>query len=142
MQRKFETGMVVYLCSGGVPMTVSDPLNNDTNLVDVHWFDANGVLQRDLIHQDCLRTENGALKWERREALDAEEARGCLALLQDQKWCNDAGPVCLMQMAAYLDVYRATGRWPSFERRSRYQIENATFEQILADAAKYRDEQS
>ena len=60
--RKFETGAVVKLKSGGYPMTVSDPLRSEAVLIDVHWHDAGGILQRDAFHEDCLMACSSAVE--------------------------------------------------------------------------------
>jgi uncharacterized protein YodC (DUF2158 family) len=56
--RKFETGTVVQLKSGGHKMTVSDPFHDDKQLIDVEWLDSVGVLHRDCFHEDCLTTSD------------------------------------------------------------------------------------
>lgn len=52
----FPVGTIVYLKSGGVPLTVSDQIHQDNNLVDINWF-AGDAFMRDVIHKDCLTTE-------------------------------------------------------------------------------------
>lgn len=53
----FPVGSVVFLKSGGPPLTVADynmaPI--DAGLVSLEWF-AGDVLRRDVIHKDCLTT--------------------------------------------------------------------------------------
>ena len=51
----FSTGTIVWLKSGGPPMTVSNyPGRHMPETVDVEWFN-NGELNRDQFHKDCLQ---------------------------------------------------------------------------------------
>jgi uncharacterized protein YodC (DUF2158 family) len=52
----FPVGTIVWLKSGGPPMTVSDFPAPMPNVASVDWFN-NGELKQGCFHKDCLVTE-------------------------------------------------------------------------------------
>ncbi len=52
----FPTGAVVALKSGGMPMTVGEPVRPARGLVACAWFTREGDLMRDKFHADMLET--------------------------------------------------------------------------------------
>ena len=49
-------GTIVFLKSGGPPMTVTDICDQQDGIIAVEWF-AGDILRRDAFHKDSLTTE-------------------------------------------------------------------------------------
>jgi len=56
MAAPFPVGTIVWLKSGGPPLTVTDFGGRTDDVVAVEWF-AGDVLRRDAFHKDTLKTE-------------------------------------------------------------------------------------
>lgn len=54
IERPFPTGAVVYLKSGGPPLTVNELPGTKPLVVSVDWFDTDGYAHRSEYHQDQL----------------------------------------------------------------------------------------
>lgn len=56
MEQRYAPGSIVYLKSGGPPLTVSGITRTD-DIIDVEWF-AGDELKRDGFHPECLRRDD------------------------------------------------------------------------------------
>ena len=52
----YPVGTIVFLKSGGPPMTVDDVRDHTDGIIAVQWF-AGDILRRDAFHKDSLTTE-------------------------------------------------------------------------------------
>lgn len=51
---KLKPGDVVWLKSGGLPMTIAAAMNNDSTMWRCHWFDENNEVRRLDISAEAL----------------------------------------------------------------------------------------
>jgi uncharacterized protein YodC (DUF2158 family) len=71
MERKIKQGDIVWLKSGGLPMTVATAMNEKETSWRCHWFDENNEMRRIDISADALTLDmpEGALVKDSREPI-------------------------------------------------------------------------